>query len=64
MTEQEDDGDEPIAGVVYACQGPPRCMFTSADGHDPAPHMANCVWCTRIYVMKDGREVEEGPGNA
>lgn len=64
MSEPEDDDDDPVAAVVYSCQGPPACDFQSRDGHDPSEHMKNCPWCKRFYMMQDGTEIEQGPGHA
>lgn len=59
-----DDDDDPVAAVVYSCQGPPVCDFESPEGHNPTEHMSKCLWCKRIYVYKDGREFVEEPSRA
>lgn len=61
MTEPDDD-DDPVAAVVHSCAGPPACLLQGDEA--VAAQIAGCVWCRRIYVMKDGTESEVGPGHA
>ena len=64
MTIEPDDDDDPVSGVITVCQGPPICNWMCPDGEDPAEHCSKCLWCKRIYFMKDGTESETGPGHA
>jgi len=58
----EDDDDDPVAGVVTACAGPPACLLEGDVAIEA--QKAGCIWCRRIYVMKDGTEIVTEPGHA
>jgi hypothetical protein len=59
-----DNDDDPIAAVIYSCQGPPACDFMPSSGDEAEAVMQKCVWCKRILIGKDGSETIIEPTRA